>query len=132
MCNHLYAKFLQSTLTSASNAISEKNNVNILLIHLCDLFCRKLYLFNASVEFRSKFMYNNLMYGLVSGMSEYLGGDTWENLMTDHIFKPLDMDRTTFTHTVNFSKVKYATPHMIDSDTGKIRMVSMEFHRYCA
>ena len=49
--------------------------------------CRKLRFLEPTQELRTSYMYNNLMYGLISHVSETLGEDTWENLMTSRIFQ---------------------------------------------
>ncbi|XP_071129226.1 gigasin-6-like [Mytilus edulis] len=38
--------------------------------------------------FRGSYMYNNLMYGVVTYLAELIGNDSWENLVTKHIFEP--------------------------------------------
>jgi CubicO group peptidase (beta-lactamase class C family) len=57
--------------------------------------------FKAIHPFRTRYEYSDLGYGLLSYITEYIGGDTWENLMKKHIFKALDMTRTTFTHVID-------------------------------
>ena len=44
---------------------------------------------------RDEFIYSNFMYMMLGHVSEILGNDTWENLMTSRIFRPLGMTRTT-------------------------------------
>ncbi|BFZ13071.1 hypothetical protein BsWGS_16109 [Bradybaena similaris] len=46
--------------------------------------------------FREKFIYNEVLFSLVEKVLHVLGNDTWQNLITDHIFKPLNMMSTTF------------------------------------
>ena len=52
-------------------------------------------------QFRVKYTYNNLMYGLVTYLAEVIGGDTWENLVTNHLLKPLGMNKTVFATTAD-------------------------------
>jgi CubicO group peptidase (beta-lactamase class C family) len=49
-------------------------------------------------EFRTKFQYNNYMYGLAGYVAEKLDGKgkTWEDLVRERIFKPLGMDNAFF------------------------------------
>lgn len=46
--------------------------------------------------FRTSFYYSNLMYGLITYISELIGGKTWEALVKEEIFDPLDMTSSTF------------------------------------
>ncbi|KAK3096463.1 hypothetical protein FSP39_000469 [Pinctada imbricata] len=46
--------------------------------------------------FRTKFLYGNLNYGLVTHMSENIAGKRWENLIQKEIFDPLGMSSSTF------------------------------------
>ena len=54
--------------------------------------------FEPKFELRETYYYNNNMYGLLSKITEVVGGDTWENLIRKHIFEPLGMESSTFTH----------------------------------
>lgn len=45
---------------------------------------------------RDSFLYSNYMYLMLGHVTEVLGGDTWENLMTSKIFQPIGMNSTTF------------------------------------
>ena len=48
------------------------------------------------IPIRDGYIYNNYMYMMLGHVIEVLGDDTWENLMTSKIFKPIGMDNTTF------------------------------------
>ena len=54
------------------------------------------------------------MYTVAGFVSETLGGgSSWEDLITQHIFAPLEMTDSTFTHRVMPEKEGHATPYMI-------------------
>ncbi|KAL4229793.1 hypothetical protein ACF0H5_010184 [Mactra antiquata] len=42
-------------------------------------------------EFRESFVYNNMLYALLGYLTELVGDDTWQNLMTSHLLEPLGM-----------------------------------------
>ncbi|KAL3866720.1 hypothetical protein ACJMK2_044001 [Sinanodonta woodiana] len=68
--------------------------------------------------FRNKFQYNNLMYMLAGHVTEIVGNDTWENLVTTRILKPLGMLDTMFISDVH-QVDNHARPFFYDSDTAK-------------
>jgi CubicO group peptidase (beta-lactamase class C family) len=61
------------------------------------LFYRLPYLAQISGTFRTKFLYNNLMYMTAGHVLECMAGQTWEQLVQGYILDPLDMDDTGFT-----------------------------------
>lgn len=46
-------------------------------------------------DFRTSFIYNNMMYILLGYLAELLGKDSWENLVTSRVFEPIGMESTT-------------------------------------
>lgn len=50
--------------------------------------------------FGKSFLYSNMMYGFASYLSERLGNEPWENLVTSEIFDRLDMTSSTFVTTM--------------------------------
>ncbi|WAR16486.1 GIGA6-like protein [Mya arenaria] len=58
--------------------------------------------------FRTSFTYSNLMYGLVTYISEVIGGKSWEELVTEKLLRPLDMTSTTFMTTADFDDLDLA------------------------
>ncbi|XP_033751010.1 protein flp-like [Pecten maximus] len=80
--------------------------------------------------FRSSFMYNNLMYGLVTEISEKLGHKTWQQLINTNIFTPLGMTGSTFMTTVNRKNTDVAQGYVDDFDTGAIVPVPEELNRF--
>ena len=73
-------------------------------------------------------MYNNLMYGLMSYVSEIIGGATWEELMTREVFQPIGMENTTFTHVADLTRQDIAKPYLIDFADWEWREVSLTMH----
>lgn len=47
-------------------------------------------------EFRTTFIYNNLMYAVAGAVAEKIGGKPWEDLVVEKIFTPLGMDSSNF------------------------------------
>lgn len=56
---------------------------------------RRLRHLEPSVEFRSTFQYNNLMYMTAGYLAGRVTGSSWEGLVRSRILEPLAMDRTT-------------------------------------
>ncbi|XP_045161602.2 penicillin-binding protein 4-like [Mercenaria mercenaria] len=44
-----------------------------------------------TLEFRNSFQYNNMMYMLLGHVTELLGRDSWDNLVTSRVFEPIGM-----------------------------------------
>ena len=99
----------------------------LLLIYLS----RKIRFFDRKQPFRNSYRYNNLMYGLISYITEVVGGASWEDLMTSHIFRPLDMNSTTFTHVISEDEAreKMAVPYLRTYE-GEWRSISHKLHRW--
>ena len=89
---------------------------------------RKMRFFDAESEFRNSFVYSNLMYGLATYISERLAGRSWEQLLREEIFNPLNMTSTTFTHVANLSRPDIMTPYLLDGTSWK--PVSLLLHKY--
>jgi len=89
--------------------------------------------FTASSDFRSSFSYNNLMYGVLSYITEVVAGDgtSWEDLMREEIFAPLSMTDAGFTHQMDITRSDIAHPCFLDFDQDPpvLREVDLEFQR---
>lgn len=79
-------------------------------------------------NFRTSFLYSNMMYGFATYLSEKLNnGNTWENLMASEIFQPLAMTS---------SKVVTTIPDLsnaaqgYDKAPGGVVPVPLNFSRY--
>jgi len=57
---------------------------------------RRMRYFKPSTEFRDTFQYSNIGYTIAGILVEQLGGMTWEEFLTERIFQPLGMKRTSF------------------------------------
>ncbi|XP_046556379.1 protein flp-like isoform X2 [Haliotis rubra] len=80
--------------------------------------------------FRDSFYYSDLMYGLLTHITEFLTKKAWEDSMTDIIFKPLHMDSTTFGTRVDYSAPNMATPY--SEQSSKLVVPSSQFIRHWA
>ncbi|KAL3887928.1 hypothetical protein ACJMK2_000313 [Sinanodonta woodiana] len=77
--------------------------------------------------FRTSFYYSNLMYGLVTYITERLGGRKWEDMVMRELFQPIGMPSSSFATTVDWDKVDFATGY-VDKE-GKRYEVPNEFSR---
>ncbi|CAC5384171.1 unnamed protein product [Mytilus coruscus] len=77
--------------------------------------------------FRGSYMYNNLMYGVVTRLAEIIGKDKWENLVTKHIFEPLEMNTSTFASTADPEKILLAKGYV--EYYGELHPVQYNFTR---
>ncbi len=68
------------------------------------------------------------MYGLLSHVTEKIGGKSWEDLIRDKIFNPNGMDSSSFTHQVDLTMPGLAKPYLPDDD-GQYREIDMKFQR---
>lgn len=59
------------------------------------LYIRRFKYLNGSQRLREKFLYSGMNYGLTMIISERLGGKTWEELIKQEIFDPLQMTSST-------------------------------------
>ncbi|CAG2244548.1 unnamed protein product [Mytilus edulis] len=80
--------------------------------------------------FRSSYMYNSLMYGVVTHLAEIIGEDTWENLVTMHIFEPLEMKTSTFASTADLENILLAKGYV--EYYGELHPVEYNFTRQYA
>ncbi|MCP1123599.1 serine hydrolase [Bacillus sp. 3103sda1] len=62
--------------------------------------------------FRSAFLYNNLMYAMISYIAENITNQTWEQYVTEHILDPLQMERTNFSVTTSQKSDDHALPYI--------------------
>ena len=80
-------------------------------------------------RFRTKFMYNNILYAVVGRVTEVLAGEQkWDDVMRKRIFEPLDMTSSTFAQE-SIAWDTLATPYVLYGgemrkiDKGLIRLV---------
>ncbi|CAG5130883.1 unnamed protein product [Candidula unifasciata] len=93
-----------------------------------NLMARLQYL-PSTKEFRGSFVYSDLMYGLLTHITEVLhffknllrwhisiSTLLWEDIVASEIFQPLDMANSTFMTRVNFSSPNVAAPYYVDKN----------------
>ena len=83
----------------------------------------------AEADPRTANLYNNNMYSLAGRVAEALSGtgQSWEDLVTEHILKPLGMDHTTFYHYPREAHQHFATQYTYDDDGGLYRLDAETF-----
>lgn len=90
---------------------------------------RRLRFLTPVAPYKTSFVYNNLMYGLISRLTEVIGGNSWEDLMDEKIFQPLGMTSSTFTHLTDLRSSRVAQPYLREPTEGQWRNVSLLLHR---
>lgn len=78
-------------------------------------------------SFRDSFLYNNLIYGVVTNLAELIGGESWENLVKTHLFDPIGMNSSSFLTTADFEKIDLAKGYI--DYYGDLKHVPFEFSR---
>ena len=81
-----------------------------------ELFDRIKYL-EPSIPLRSGLLYNNLMYAASGQIIEILSGKTWEEFVTEKIFKPLEMTSSMFVVEDMQKQSDFMTPYYEKRDT---------------
>ncbi len=81
-----------------------------------ELFDRIKYL-EPSLPLRQGYLYNNLMYGAAGQIVEILSHQTWEDHVTDKIFKPLNMTHSMFVTEEMIKQPDFASPYYEKRDT---------------
>lgn len=71
-----------------------------------------------SYPLRGGFAYNNLMYAVAGEVIQAVSGVHWTEFVTEHIFKPLEMERTVARVSDIFSSGNYVTPYQYDTAEG--------------
>jgi len=75
-----------------------------------DLLGRLQYL-EPSKPLRTRFQYNNLMFMTAGYIAGQLNGTSWEDAVTQRIFKPLEMSDTNFSEAETQKNVDFAEPY---------------------
>src|SRR5689334_19998024 len=70
-----------------------------------------------SHSFRDVYQYNNLMYTTAGYIASVIGGSTWEQLVSERIFKPLGMTSSTVTVGEMQQRPDFASPHVLKLDS---------------
>ena len=74
-------------------------------------------------DLRTRYQYNNLMFMVAGVVIEAVSGQRWEEFVTERIFKPLGMSRTTVDLDEATRDANLVTPHM--TVKGKLRGVPL-------
>ncbi|MFN3918591.1 MAG: serine hydrolase [Flavobacteriales bacterium] len=78
-------------------------------------------------EFRTEFGYSNIMYLAAGMVVEKVSGKTWDDFVTEHILKPLNMNRTITTFSQLGKAENVALPHnTIDDKNVPINYVNWD------
>ncbi|XP_052281063.1 gigasin-6-like [Dreissena polymorpha] len=91
---------------------------------------RRIRYFRPVHKFRLKYLYSNMHYGIVSYLSEVLGGKSWENLIRENFFVPLGMIHSDFLSYVNQTAYDVAHGYVEDALNGELIQVSEELNKY--
>jgi len=62
-------------------------------------------------EFRGEAIYSNVMYAIAGYVAECATGETWENLMQEYIFNPLNMKRTNCSVDIMKKDLNFSIPY---------------------
>lgn len=73
-----------------------------------------------SIPLRQGYLYNNLMYGAAGSVVEYLSSQTWEEFVTNRIFKPLGMTHSMFLTEEMLKQPDFMTPYYEKRDTSAL------------
>ncbi|KAK3090220.1 hypothetical protein FSP39_010170 [Pinctada imbricata] len=76
--------------------------------------------FDEIAPFRTKFLTNNLMYGVITRITEVLGKSSWENLIRKMIYDKIGMTTSDLLTTVNPLTKDVATGYSSDDEDGGI------------
>ncbi|XP_052796451.1 penicillin-binding protein 4-like [Mya arenaria] len=90
---------------------------------------RRIRYFAPVYKFRMHYLYSNLHYGIVSYLSELLGGQPWERLIQQHIYDPLGMHDSDFLATADRKSKDVSQGYADDEFTGDLVPVPEEVNR---
>ena len=89
--------------------------------------CSRFKYLKSRGEFRGSYIYSSLLYGIVTYITELIGGDSWENLVKKHLFDPLGMMSSTFVTTASPKDIAIAAGYI--EYYGELHSVPFEFSR---
>ena len=82
-----------------------------------DELVRRVRYLEPLVGFRSTFMYQNVMYVVIGQLLDAVTGESWDELVAERIFDPLEMNETNTSVTDLATLKNIATPHInIDNE----------------
>lgn len=66
------------------------------------------------------------MYHILGYVTETIGGERWEQLVTSRLFEPVGMSDSVILYEADINNIELATPYMLDGSS--LRPVSMDVH----
>jgi len=91
---------------------------------------RRLQYLEPSKPLRTTFQYNNLMFMTAGYIAGQLNGTSWEDAITQRIFKPLEMTGTNFSELDTQNSADFAQPYRKGSDL-KAELKRIPFDAQC-
>ena len=80
----------------------------------------------ATADLRTEYIYNNLMYHMLGHVTEIIGVDPWEQLISSRLFEPTGMADSAMVYEVDMDDIELATPYLLDGEN--LREVDMAVH----
>ena len=93
-------------------------------------YSRKIHYHPPTQPLRTEFIYNNYMYGLAGYIAELMADDNWQDIVSEMIFKPLNMTDSTFVNRININSedLKMAKPYVHkDNETVEIDLTTLRY-----
>lgn len=88
-----------------------------LLGYSVDTVIQKMRLMQPAYSFRSSFIYQNLMYVVAGEVIHKVSGKTYDEFISERLFKPLGMTHTFPNYPLSVNESSHITPHFIFDDT---------------
>ncbi len=82
-----------------------------------DTVIQKMRLIQPAYSFRSSFEYQNLMYIVAGEVIHKVSGKTFDEFITERLFKPLGMQHTYPSYPASVNEPSHITPHFIFEDS---------------
>ncbi|XP_045156501.2 protein flp-like [Mercenaria mercenaria] len=90
---------------------------------------RRIRYFHPVYKFRLHYLYSNMHYGIISYLSEVIGGKSWEELIQQYIYTPLGMNDSDFLRTADRTKKDVAQGYADDEVRGGLVPVPEEVNK---
>lgn len=91
--------------------------------------CQRLQYIPLSSDFRSGFRYSNLNYILAAAVTQSVTGKTWEQLVQENIFSPLEMNNSCFSMEDMKKNNDYAKPYTGDFKNLEGDLIALPFKK---
>ena len=96
---------------------------------VCAVFFRRIRYFAPIYKFRMHYLYSNQHYGILTYLAEVLGGKKWEDLIMEHIYKPLGMTGSSFMTRADRTTQDVAQGYADDEENGGVIPVPEEINK---